>query len=296
LEEFRLRRTDSLSQQISEYLDSSQKMESIREILHEYATSVLDLSVHEVSVHNLKHSSVNLEGFYLRLEGKFLNETVDFITALDPRHLGKNFIENYFSMDLQLVSDIFLNRTLSIYIKRVAQRWIEMIQPNPKNGVHGEEGAHSLGVQNRHSSMNMSNMAENADFNLLLRNSMEPIHTLSSGGPSKKSSELIKYLQGHLLESMVNRTVDTDSEEEPEKKNEDPLKKANSYVEPTKRRDSRIQHSTMYRSLSQCTDEGSGSPVTDNKELAAHLVSKPNEETLRQEVPREVHGDRQAHL
>jgi hypothetical protein len=284
IDEFRLRRTDSMAKQIDDYLTNADTPESVRSILKGYVTSLVDLSIHEISVYQLKLSNCIIDGFYSKLETRFINETTDFFSAIDPKKLGKNFIENFLSMDLQLTADLFLNKTIVSYLKKVTDRWLSMMKNNLSDLSLTDENIQNNEMRTKNNSSNHGINAESADINLLLQHSLEPRTTFSSTTIPKRSSEMIKQLQGQLLENMINRHIETDSEDEddmkPAKSSEDALKKYNSCVDNDKKKQNKFGTPVMYRSLSHCTEESAESPMSEQKELMKQLVGRPKAETF----------------
>jgi hypothetical protein len=286
LDDFRLKRTDSMAKQVEEFLDNADNMDSVRSIIKGYVASIVDLSIHEISVYQLKLSNCSIDGFYLKLEAKFINESVDFFSAIDPKKLGKDFIESFLSMDLELTADLFLNRTIITFLRKGTDRWLNLMRNNVNELSMTDEGDKNNEMRGRNDSMNYGPNAETADINLLLQHSLEPKMTISSSTIPKKSNEMIKQLQGQLLENMINRHIETDSEDEeemkPAKSSDEALKKYNSCVETNKKKGSKLAAPTIYRSLSHCTEESAESPMSEQKELMKQLVLDADEETILQ--------------
>lgn len=284
LDEFRLKRTDSMAKQVDEFLESGDNCDTVRSIIKGYVASVVDLSIHEISVKQLKMSNCTIDGFYLKLEAKFINETGDFFSAIDPKKLGKDFIENFLSMDMELTADLFLNRTITTYLKKGTDRWLNIMRNSVNELSLTDEGEKMNDMRGRNDSLNYGPNAETADINLLLQHSLEPKMTISSSTIPKKSSEMIKQLQGQLLENMINRHIETDSEDEeemkPAKSSDEALKKYNSCIEGNKKKGSKVIAPTIYRSLSHCTEESAESPMSEQKELMKQLVLTNNEEII----------------
>lgn len=247
-----------------EYLGTDGLQESIEDILKSYSASVIDFSIHEFSVFWLKHSDADVGEPYNSFEAKFLVTTKDLFTKIDPKRWGKSFMETFISLDLQLVSAVFLNRTVKTYIKRVCDTQVGLIEGSMSNTSKKiNESLTDSGLQH-HSSY--TNAPQNANLNLILQHSTEPIRR-------QTNNTHVSLLREALLEEYVDRIVYTDSEdEENTPKSAIGLKKTTSCAREMKKISASSTHTDLYRSLSQCTDLSSISPVSEQKELIASLV------------------------
>lgn len=276
----RYKRSDSMSASIEEYLGGETNPDSIRAILQGYINAVLDLSIHEISVCNLKHSSCVVDGFYSRLETKFLRETLDFFTDVDPRRLGKDILEIWFSMDMQLVTTLFLNRTLDQYIQQITEQWINMLDRSLSHHITGGPVDSNIEQKSRTTSLYFDPAPQNADINLLMQHSVEPQPQLDTRKTSNQSSDMIKQLQSQLMKNMkiiISKHVDSDIELEEGDESMTSKPKTNSLMKFNSTQDVKDSQGVflstiIHRSHSCRTENKSDSPLPMQKQILNLLV------------------------
>lgn len=255
-----------------EFLNIEGINQTIEDILKGFASSVVDFSIHEYSVFSLKHSDIDLNEPYQSFEVKFLTMTKDIFAKIDPRMWGPRFVETFISLDMQLVSTVFLNRTVKAYIKRVCETQVRLLEGNLSSASKiVSESLRENEFTNHHSSY--SNTPQNANLNLILQHSFEPKKVNEEHAMVSSRISNVNILREALLDDIVDRHVHTDSEDDIDTpKSAIDLKKYNSCAREKKKPTIPSLHSDLYRSLSQCTDLSSISPVAEQNELMTCLV------------------------
>lgn len=106
-----------MENQIEEFLKAKHKHETIYQILQNYATSIADISLNEVSVHSINHSDQRIDTIYKGFEAKLIKQTKKIFAQIHPNLLGRDFVECFLSTDSQIICSIFLPKTASNYFQ-----------------------------------------------------------------------------------------------------------------------------------------------------------------------------------
>ena len=93
-------------------------------LLQEFISTLKDISFHEISIHYLPHTKVFERSScpYVVFENEFLDQSVGFVfSKYDEFRSNTTMFRNLLESESSLMSQLFLNRTYSIYYKIVCE-------------------------------------------------------------------------------------------------------------------------------------------------------------------------------
>jgi hypothetical protein len=125
-------KSDSLKAELNDFFCESGKREQLSIVLEKYSQSVLDLSLNEISIHSIKHTEVEVDSPYERLESKFIKQTRLIYENIDPLVQGRDIFLEFFKHDSFFVSKIFINRTFATFYSYVTGLQISILEKQVK--------------------------------------------------------------------------------------------------------------------------------------------------------------------
>lgn len=275
-----------------QYLSTGHVHEPVEDILKGYVASVVDLSIHEISVFTLQHSCPLIDRIYTRLHEKFLQYTKDLFLSIDPHRWGLKLIEPFMSLDLQLVSKIFLKMTVKEYISLVCSIQISLLK-RTNLATHSQDKDNGQLEFKGHKSSTQTSSAENVNMNLVFRNSC-----FEGNAQSKNTTTFgCNEFRDALLDKLVYHQIDSSDEEEEVQigknlsSNSNSLKKTHSVREnPLSRYHSNA--TDLYSSGSLHASMSELSSASELKEILNKLVQFVYEGNFQSKLQRQVSYER----
>jgi hypothetical protein len=105
------------------------KGEFITEVLERFAESVLDISIDEITVHGLGHTSVGVEKPYKKVELKLVRDTEKLCAGIP---MCSKDIQTLVSLDCRLLSRLFIPRTLHRHFQTLTKTLLSRLDPTIK--------------------------------------------------------------------------------------------------------------------------------------------------------------------
>jgi hypothetical protein len=130
-------KSETLKAELNDFFYDSSKREQLSIVLERYSHSVLDLSLNEISIHSAKHTEVEVDSPYERLESKFIKQTRLIYDNIDPTVQGRDIFLEFFKHDAFFVAKIFANRTYATFHSYVTGLQINILdrQAKPANPI-----------------------------------------------------------------------------------------------------------------------------------------------------------------